>query len=141
MVADHQFSALGLVLLSELAKVARLIRPRTYAVCAVGDSPLAGVMEDGEGDARCGAEDLGEAVARVPTSKVLSEGLQTSPKDRGNVPDMEETGRTVSPAAMAKSPDSSDCNVPIEAFVQVPTRRTGGRKGMNPIDDLFSGLD
>lgn len=141
MVADHQFSALGLVLLSELARVARLIRPGTYAVCAVGDSPLAGVVEEREGDARCGAEDLGEAVARVSTSKVLSEGLQTSPKDRGNVADMEETGRTVSPGAMAESSDSSDCNVPIEAFVQVPTRRTGRRKGMNPIDDLFSGLD
>lgn len=141
MVADSQFSALGLVLLSELAKVARLIRPPTYAVCVTGDSSRAGVVEDRESDARYRAEDLGEAVLRVSTSNVLSEGLQSSITDRGNVPDTEEIGRTVSPATIAESSDSTDYNVPIEASAQVPTRRTRRRKGMNLIDNLFSGLD
>lgn len=121
--------------------MARLIRPPTHTVCVTGDSSRAGVVEDREDDARCRAEDLGEAVLRVLPSSVPSERLQSGTTDLGNVPDTEETGRTVSPATIAKTSDSTCYNVPNGAFVQVPTRRTRQRKGTNLIDDLFSGLD
>lgn len=143
MVGDNQFSALGLVLLSELAKVARIIQPPAYAVCALGDSPLVSVVDDQDSATTYPAEDLGEAVPRVSTSNMATERLQINTADRGNLLGTEETGQAVFPAAMAKSRGLNDSNVPIEVSAQVPSRwtRRRRRKGMNAIDDVFGGLD
>ncbi|SLM35772.1 hypothetical protein LPUS_05131 [Lasallia pustulata] len=142
MVADSQFSALGLVLLSELAKVARIIRPSTYAVCArEGTSPASGV----EGQSRDAEylEDVGEAMPRRSTSKRFTGKLEFNIADRGNLLDTGETGQTASGAAMPKTQDLNQHSASSEASTQVPSSwtRRQKRKGMNAIDDLFSGLD
>ena len=142
MVANNQFSALGLVLLAELAKVARIIHSPADAVGALGASPLTRVEGHQDSDAAFLAEDLGEAVPRISTSKPFTEKLQSDDADRGILLDTGETGRAASPAAMVKSRDLDDQSVPIEASAQVPSQRTRRqrRKGMNAIGDLFSGL-
>lgn len=136
MVADNQFSALGLVLLSELSTVARIIRSPAYAVRALGNSPPASVMEHQDGDAASLAEDMGEAVLRISTDKLplYTEGLQPNDADQG---------ASAHPAGMPETRGSNDHSVLVEASAQVPSSwtRRQRRKGRNAIDDLFSGLD
>ena len=142
MVADSQFSALGLVLLSELAKVARIIQSSTYAVCARGETSPASGVEGQDRDAEY-LDDVGEAMPRLSTSKRFTEKLRSNIANRGNLLDTGETGRTASGAAMPKAQDLNQHSAPSEAFARVSSGwiRRRKRKGTNAIDDLFSGLD
>ena len=157
MVADNQFCALGLTLVSELAKVRRIIEPPAYAVGSLGVSPSAIVEEEQgreqaqaqaqaqqqDGNAQFLAEDFGEAVPRLPTSILLTARLQSNTADRETLLTTGETGRATFPAAMGDTQGRSDPIVPAEEPTRATPRsaRRPRRKGMNAIDDLFSRLE
>ena len=159
LVADNQFSALGLVLIAELARTqkavgtlhanTRSVPHRSGVVSAVGQQPEAGMLED-----------IGEVLSRPHDGGNLGNpdaDAATIAESRSDAPFVELEGQKVVNEDTT-SPPSSTRRSP---FGRIPDPRSGSSISLkrtterkdkakkkkkqkqgnsNPIDDLFEGM-
>jgi len=142
VVADNQFSALGLVLVGELAKVRKFVGatpPEAQSPMQRSPGLSAAALMAGPADA---PEDLGEAVSRPPTTDQVTEPLQPQDRAPKRIKTKEKAqGARLSTVQGARDGRHEQLGL-VEDVFEAPHRppKKKKRKGKNAIDDLFSGL-
>ena len=144
IVNDNQFSALGLTLVAELARIQRIIGLENGTVEEPGNLNVRALTE--------AFEDLGQAVAKPGTSNSDVEAASHFPA-AGDLPELldsgERRGALEGPQAgvVVIGPDPRPREETKEASAakekSVPKRpaKRQKRKSTNIIDDLFQGLE
>ena len=151
IVNDNQFSALGLTLVAELARIQRIIGLENGAVERPGNSNV-GTASDSHMALTEAFEDLGQAVAKPATSKSAVELGPHFPA-AGDLPELLDSGSgsgtlqgpeagvaVVGPVPRLRE-ETKEASAAKENKVPKKPAKRQKRKSTNTIDDLFQGLE
>lgn len=139
LVADGQFGALGLILLSLVATINALVKlPGTTEEIVVQER-LASGQAPLEAEEQMGAEDLGRPVLRLLAPLERSETGQAEDMEGQEVPAEPSEHQDLAAGTSIAGPKPHRIGV-ASALRQKPARKKKGSKGRNAIDDLFGDI-
>lgn len=151
IINDNQFSALGLALVAELARIQRIIGLESGEVEEPGNADMR-TASDSHKDLTDAFEDLGQAVAKPGTSISAVEvgphfpaagdspELLITSSGRGTLQGPEADVVVVGPVLRLRE-ESKEASPAKRNKISIDPAKRQKRKPTNVIDDLFQGLE